>query len=150
MTRLSARFVLTCRLACISAGILIWAGTLPATAQNPQKKLEALSEEIEDRKARQGALQAEAENLRDQQQKLRRRIIALARDLQNIDGERDRLENRLSELAVTENRLDEDLQRDRAALSQLLAGLQAMQTQPAPALPCIPTMRWPPCRARWR
>ena len=116
---------------CLAAGLLGLAG--PAAAQTADKKLEALSEEIKDRKARQGALQAEAERLQAQQKSLRRRIIALARDLQNIDAERDRLEERLSELAVTENRLDEDLQRDRAALSRLLAGLQAMQTQPAPA-----------------
>ena len=34
---------------------------------------------------------------------------------------------------MTENQLDADLQEDRAALSRLLAGLQAMQKQPAPA-----------------
>ncbi|MGB0478820.1 MAG: murein hydrolase activator EnvC family protein, partial [Parvibaculales bacterium] len=40
---------------------------------------------------------------------------------------------RLSELAVSESQLDEALQQDRAALAKLLAGLQAMQKQPAPA-----------------
>ena len=96
-------------------------------------KYQQLSDEIKDREAKQKALQSEAEALKAQQKALRRRIIALARDLQNIDADRDRLEERLSELAVIENRLDEDLQRDRARLSRLLAGLQAMQTQPAPA-----------------
>jgi septal ring factor EnvC (AmiA/AmiB activator) len=43
------------------------------------------------------------------------------------------LEDRLAELAVTENQFDEALQNDRAALARLLAGLQAMQKQPAPA-----------------
>ena len=105
----------------------------PAWAQDKQQKLDALSDEIKDRKARQAELQAAAETLKSQQRQLRKRIIALAKDLQNIDAERDRLEIRLSELAVTENQLDEDLQRDRAALSKLLAGLQAMQQQPAPA-----------------
>ena len=96
-------------------------------------KYQQLSDEIKDREAKQKALQSEAEALKAQQKALRRRIIALARDLQNIEADRDRLEERLSELAVIENRLDEDLQRDRARLSRLLAGLQAMQTQPAPA-----------------
>ena len=105
----------------------------PVWAQDKQQKLNALSSEIKDRKARQAELQAAAESLKAQQSQLRKRIIALAKDLQNIDAERDRLETRLSELAVTENQLDEDLQRDRAALSKLLAGLQAMQQQPAPA-----------------
>lgn len=105
----------------------------PAAAQNNAPKLNALSNEIKDRKDKQAALNSKAEALRAQQRKLRKRIIALARDLQNIDADRDRLEERLGELAVIENRLDEDLQRDRAALSQLLAGLQAMQTQAAPA-----------------
>lgn len=108
---------------------LIWA--LPVAAQ--EQKLQALDSEIKDRKARQVELQAQADRLKAQKRKLSRRVIALARDLQNIDAERDRLEERLAELAVTENRFDEALQQDRAALSQLLAGLQAMQKQPAPA-----------------
>lgn len=103
------------------------------TAPRESGKIDQLSDEIKSREAKKKALQSEAEALKAQQQSLRRRIIALARDLQNIDADRDRLEERLSELAVIENRLDEDLQRDRAALSRLLAGLQAMQTQPAPA-----------------
>lgn len=103
-------------------------------AQKAQpQKLEKLSDEIADRKAKQKKLQSQAAALKNQQSKLRQRIIALARDLQNIDADRDQLEDRLSELAVIENRLDADMQRDRAALSRLLAGLQAMQTQPAPA-----------------
>ncbi len=105
----------------------------PVFAQDKQQKIEALSDEIETRKARQAKLQSTAEALQQQQRALRQRIIALAKDLQNIDTERDRLETRLSELAVTENQFDEDLQHDRAALSRLLAGLQAMQKQPAPA-----------------
>lgn len=106
----------------------------PLMAQDSSdKKLEQLSDEIKDRKAKQAALQAEAERLRAQAAGLKKRVIALAKDLQNIDAERDRLEERLSELAVTENQLDADLQEDRAALSRLLAGLQAMQQQPAPA-----------------
>ena len=102
-------------------------------AQSESGKIDQLSDEIKAREAKKKALQSEAEALKAQQQSLRRRIIALARDLQNIDADRDRLEERLSELAVIENRLDEDLQRDRAALSRLLAGMQTMQTQPAPA-----------------
>ena len=103
----------------------------PAMAQ--QQKLEALTDEIEDRKARQAELQKQADDLKAQQKRLRQRVIALAKDLQNIDAERDQLEERLAELAVTENRFDEALQQDRAALSRLLAGLQALQKQPAPA-----------------
>ncbi|MDG1008311.1 MAG: peptidoglycan DD-metalloendopeptidase family protein [Alphaproteobacteria bacterium] len=98
-----------------------------------QKKLDALNAEIENRKNRQATLKAAAAQLREQQKALQRRTIALARDLQNIDAERDRLEDRLAELAVTENQFDEALQNDRAALARLLAGLQAMQKQPAPA-----------------
>lgn len=106
--------------------------TAPAYAQT-EDKLERLSDEIKNRQARQAKLEAEAEALKLQAVALRRRVIALATDLQNIDAERDRLEERLAELAVTENQLDADLQEDRAALSRLLAGLQAMQQQPAPA-----------------
>jgi septal ring factor EnvC (AmiA/AmiB activator) len=98
-----------------------------------QKKLDALNAEIENRKNCQATLKAAAARLREQQKALQRRTIALARDLQNIDAERDRLEDRLAELAVTENQFDEALQNDRAALARLLAGLQAMQKQPAPA-----------------
>ena len=105
-------------------------GALPATAND---KLEALNSEIENRKNRQAELQAEAQALQAQQKALQKRTIALARDLQNIDAERDRLEDRLAELAVSESQLDEALQNDRAALAKLLAGLQAMQKQPAPA-----------------
>ena len=111
---------------------LLWPG--PPLAQDAsQEKLERLSDEIKTRKAKQAALQAEAERLKTQAAALRKRVIGLAKDLQNIDAERDQLEERLSELAVTENQLDADLQEDRAALSRLLAGLQAMQKQPAPA-----------------
>lgn len=97
------------------------------------QKLDALNEEIESRKNREAELKATAARLKQQQKALQRRTIALARDLQNIDAERDRLEDRLAELAVTENQFDEALQNDRAALARLLAGLQAMQKQPAPA-----------------
>ena len=107
----------------------------PAWAQESAtgNKLDALNSEIENRKSRQAELQAEAQALQAQQRALQKRTIALARDLQNIDAERDRLEDRLSELAVSESQLDEALQQDRAALAKLLAGLQAMQKQPAPA-----------------
>ena len=116
---------------CLS-GVLL--GATPAPAQeDTRQKLDALSDEIENRKARQAQLQAAADRLKAQQIALRKRVITLAGDLQNIDAERDRLEERLAELAVTENQLDADLQQDRAALSRLLAGLQAMQQQPAPA-----------------
>lgn len=97
------------------------------------QKLNALNEEIESRKNREAELKATAARLKQQQKALQRRTISLARDLQNIDAERDRLEDRLAELAVTENQFDEALQNDRAALALLLAGLQAMQKQPAPA-----------------
>ena len=97
------------------------------------QKLDALNEEIESRKNREAELKATAARLKQQQKALQRRTIALARDLQDIDAERDRLEDRLAELAVTENQFDEALQNDRAALARLLAGLQAMQKQPAPA-----------------
>ena len=119
--------------------ILLTAVAFPALAQQnaPRsgelKKLDALNEEIETRKNRQAELKATAAQLKEQQKALQRRTIALARDLQNIDAERDRLEDRLAELAVTENQFDEALQNDRAALARLLAGLQAMQKQPAPA-----------------
>ena len=105
-------------------------GALPSAAND---KLEALNSEIESRKNRQAELQAEAQDLQAQQKALQKRTIALARDLQNIDAERDRLEDRLAELAVSESQPDEALQNDRAALAKLLAGLQAMQKQPAPA-----------------
>jgi len=111
--------------------LLILAFSMPAAAQ--QNKLDALDSEIKDRKAKQAELQKQADALKAQQKRLRKRVIGLAKDLQNIDADRDRLEERLAELAVTENRFDEALQQDRAALSQLLAGLQALQKQPAPA-----------------
>ncbi|NCF78466.1 MAG: peptidoglycan DD-metalloendopeptidase family protein [Alphaproteobacteria bacterium] len=97
------------------------------------QKLDALNEEIQSRRNREAELKATAARLKQQQKALQRRTISLARDLQNIDAERDRLEDRLAELAVTENQFDEALQNDRAALARLLAGLQAMQKQPAPA-----------------
>lgn len=113
--------------------LLVGHPAMPTLAEEAPQRMDALSDEIKDRRAKQKRLQSEAAQLKAQQVALRKRAIALARDLQNIDADRDRLEARLSELAVIENRLDEDMQRDRAALSQLLAGLQAMQTQPAPA-----------------
>ena len=112
---------------------LLFAGPLGALPAAANDKLEALNSEIENRKNRQAELQAEAQALQAQQKALQKRTIALARDLQNIDAERDRLEDRLAELAVSESQLDEALQNDRAALAKLLAGLQAMQKQPAPA-----------------
>jgi septal ring factor EnvC (AmiA/AmiB activator) len=133
MTRIGNIPALLAALLYLAMSLAISLPLSPALAQGKQQKLDALSDEIKDRKARQAELQAAAETLKSQQRQLRKRIIALAKDLQNIDAERDRLEIRLSELAVTENQLDEDLQRDRAALSKLLAGLQAMQQQPAPA-----------------
>ena len=118
----------------ILCALAVWQGGSLAMAQDKaDDKLETLSNEIEDRKAKQAGFEAEADRLKAQAANLRKRVIALAKDIQNIDAERDRLEERLSELAVTENQLDADLQEDRAGLSRLLAGLQAMQQQPAPA-----------------
>ncbi|MGB2564717.1 MAG: hypothetical protein ACPIGE_07790, partial [Parvibaculales bacterium] len=114
-------------------GFLIFAAPAWAQQSGTGDKLDALNSEIENRKSRRAELQAEAQALQAQQKALQKRTIALARDLQNIDAERDRLEDRLSELAVSESQLDEALQQDRAALAKLLAGLQAMQKQPAPA-----------------
>ena len=114
-------------------GFLIFAAPAWAQQSSTGDQLDALNSEIENRKSRRAELQAEAQALQAQQKALQKRTIALARDLQNIDAERDRLEDRLSELAVSESQLDEALQQDRAALSKLLAGLQAMQKQPAPA-----------------
>lgn len=119
--------------------LLLFAGSAAlAQSASPQngdreQRLNSLNREIEARKNRQAELQAEARQLKTQQKALQKRTIDLASDLQNIDAERDRLENRLAELAVSESQLDEALQNDRAALAQLLAGLQAMQKQPAPA-----------------
>ena len=114
-------------------GFLIFAAPAWAQQGGARDKLDALNSEIENRKNRQAELRAEAQILQAQQKALQKRTIALARDLQNIDAERDNLEDRLAELAVSESQLDEALQQDRAALAKLLAGLQAMQKQPAPA-----------------
>ena len=118
--------------------------SLPALAQNvlvksdKTQKLQNLNHEIESRKKRQQALQKEAGALKRQRDKLQQRIIALARDLQNIDAERDRLEERIYNLAVAESQLDAQLQKDRVALSQALAGLQALQVEPPPAFAVHP------------
>jgi septal ring factor EnvC (AmiA/AmiB activator) len=128
-----ARFAALRFCAALPFCIALLVPTASIAEDRPEQKLERLSDEIENRKAKQAALEADAERLKAQAAALRKRVIALATDLQNIDAERDRLEERLSDLAVTENQLDADLQEDRAALSRLLAGLQAMQQQPAPA-----------------
>lgn len=109
-----------------------------AHAQDAKPELEDINQEIRDRQSRQLGLEKEAETLQDQTARLRRRVINLARDIRNIDIERDRIEERLSELAVTESQLDAQLQRDRAALSRTLAGLQALETQPPPAFAVHP------------
>ena len=114
-------------------GFLIFVAPAWAQQSGARDKLDALNSEIENRKNRQAELRAEAQILQAQQKALQTRTIALARDLQNIDAERDNLEDRLAELAVSESQLDEALQQDRAALAKLLAGLQVMQKQPAPA-----------------
>ena len=113
-------------------------------------QLDALNSEIENRKGRRAELQAEAQALQAQQKALQKRTIALARDLQNIDAERDRLEDRLSELAVSESQLDEALQQDRAALwPSFWPVYKPCKNNRLRPLPCMPMMRWAPCKGRW-
>jgi len=111
---------------------------MPVLGQNAEPDLNAINDEIRDRQSRRLGLEEEAETIQNQSKRLRLRVIELARDIRNIDIERERIEERLSELAVTESQLDAQLQRDRAALSRTLAGLQALETQPPPAFAVHP------------
>ncbi len=115
---------------------VILGGLAPAHAQDA--KLDALNDEIRDRKAREQQLKQKALGLMQQKVSLQKRVIALAQDLQNIDAERDRLEQRLGELAVSESQLDANLQQDRVELSKMLAGLQAMHVESPPAFAVHP------------
>ena len=125
---------------CVLGGLML--GTvllpLPVLGQNAKPDLDAINDEIRDRQSRRLGLEEEAETIQNQSKRLRLRVIELARDIRNIDIERERIEERLSELAVTESQLDAQLQRDRAALSRTLAGLQALETQPPPAFAVHP------------
>ena len=125
---------------CVLGGLML--GTvlqpIPVLGQNAEPDLNAINDEIRDRQSRRLGLEEEAETIQKQSKRLRLRVIELARDIRNIDIERERIEERLSELAVTESQLDAQLQRDRAALSRTLAGLQALETQPPPAFAVHP------------
>ena len=121
-------------------GLVLIAGVLtePVSAQNSEPGLDAINDEIRDRQSRRLGLEEKAETIQNLSRRLRLRVIELARDIRNIDIEREGIEERLSELAVTESQLDAQLQRDRAALSRTLAGLQALETQPPPAFAVHP------------
>ncbi len=120
---------------CVLGAILL---PVPVSGQEGKQDLESINNEIRDRQSRRLGLEEKAETIQNQSKRLRRRVIELARDIRNIDIERGRIEERLSELAVTESQLDAQLQRDRAALSRTLAGLQALETQPPPAFAVHP------------
>lgn len=118
---------------------LLWSGGVWAQSGGPSSpELRQLDREIKDRQQRQKKLQNQASDLQRQQKTLQKRVIELARDLRNIDRERDRLETRLYDLAVTESQFEQQLQKDRIALSQTLAGLQALQVEPPPAFAVHP------------
>ena len=121
-------------------GLVLGAAILiePVSAQNSELDLDAINDEIRDRQSRRLGLEEKAETIQNHSKRLRLRVIELARDIRNIDIEREGIEERLSELAVTESQLDAQLQRDRAALSRTLAGLQALETQPPPAFAVHP------------
>ena len=121
-------------------GLVLGAGVLaePVSAQNSEPDLDAINDEIRDRQSRRLGLEEKAETIQNHSKRLRLRVIELARDIRNIDIERENIEERLSELAVTESQLDAQLQRDRAALSRTLAGLQALETQPPPSFAVHP------------
>ena len=125
---------------CVLGGLMLGTVLLPVPVlgQNAEPDLNAINDEIRDRQSRRLGLEEEAETIQNQSKGLRLRVIELARDIRNIDIERERIEERLSELAVTESQLDAQLQRDRAALSRTLAGLQALETQPPPAFAVHP------------
>ena len=125
---------------CVLGGLMLGTVLLPVPVlgQNAEPDLDAINDEIRDRQSRRLGLEEEAETIQSQSTRLRLRVIELARDIRNIDIERERIEERLSELAVTESQLDAQLQRDRAALSRTLAGLQALETQPPPAFAVHP------------
>ncbi|MEC8290723.1 MAG: hypothetical protein VXZ78_01370, partial [Pseudomonadota bacterium] len=125
---------------CVLGGLML--GTVflpvPVLGQSDEPDLDAINDEIRDRQSRRLGLEEEAKTIQNQSKRLRLRVIELARDIRNIDIERERIEERLSELAVTESQLDAQLQRDRAALSRTLAGLQALEVQPPPAFAVHP------------
>ncbi len=137
---LSHRLPRLCVMGGLMFGLVLGAGVLiePVSAQNSEPDLDAINDEIRDRQSRRLGLEEKAETIQNHSKRLRLRVIELARDIRNIDIERDGIEERLSELAVTESQLDAQLQRDRAALSRTLAGLQALETQPPPAFAVHP------------
>ena len=137
---ISRRLPGLCVVSGLMFGLVLGAGVLiePVSAQNSVPDLDAINDEIRDRQSRRLGLEEKAETIQNHSKHLRLRVIELARDIRNIDIERDGIEERLSELAVTESQLDARLQRDRAALSRTLAGLQALETQPPPAFAVHP------------
>lgn len=118
--------------------MLALCAALIGTAAAQDSRLETLEREIKERETRRDELEARAGRLQRENEALRARLIALADTARRLDTERDRLEARINDLTRAHTRLHDELTSDRISLMRVLAGLQALQSDPPPAFAVHP------------
>ncbi|WP_137388432.1 murein hydrolase activator EnvC family protein [Rhodoligotrophos defluvii] len=106
--------------------------------QLKQNELDAVSRELEQRKAREAELSARLAELERESAELSQRLVGLAAKIQSREGAITAAEQRLTVFDEQARALHKRLAERRTFLSELLAGLQRLERNPPPALAVRP------------
>ncbi|MEQ9519573.1 MAG: peptidoglycan DD-metalloendopeptidase family protein [Parvibaculum sp.] len=115
----------------------VWA-PLPSHAQTEPGRLEALESEIEDRTAKQQALEAEAQALAAEIETIRQKLINAAAKVRSGERNVTDSEDRIVGLEAAQAVLLARLEVRRGELANTLAALQRLNQNPPPALAVKP------------
>jgi uncharacterized membrane protein YccC len=130
------------RLLLSAAMLAMRAGGQPAVAADDinqhTDELRTIERQIENANARTASLDREREALEAELAGISQRLVDLAGNIQNREARIRQTEVRLEQLATEEKRLRKNLSRRRAALADLLAGLQRLERNPPPPLAVEP------------
>ncbi len=132
------------RIASLAAAALLLASAHAVSAQtsansNENDELRIIERQIDNARSRTAALDREREALQAEMATVSDRLVALAGNIQAGEGRISESEKKLARLAEQETGLRANLTQRRAALAELLAGLQRLERNPPPPLAVEPS-----------
>jgi septal ring factor EnvC (AmiA/AmiB activator) len=130
-------------LAAMCAMCVLWFAGAPHTAaaqdSDTADQLDEVQDQLGDSQSRADDLEQAALELAEETEELSRRLIATAAKIQGREAQVTAAEERLEKLSFEEIVMRGELQSRRDALSELLAGLQRLETDFPPPLAVNPT-----------
>ncbi|MFM2043513.1 MAG: hypothetical protein RLY86_2089, partial [Pseudomonadota bacterium] len=122
----------------LSAPLAPAARAAPTTPEAAQDELKRLERDLKAGEVLARELAEKREALEAELADLRARLIATAAEVREKEGELDRLEAELARLAEAETTHVDRIEKDRAALAELLAALQRLSRLPPEAMIASP------------